>query len=143
MYKDVGKELKRCAEIIVVLLTVPSILVGIAVLAVLADNDLMILGLIAAAVVIGIGYFFARLLAMGLYAFGELVDRVCAMEERSREKKPDNEKTKTDEKTKPSEESIPVVERKNGTWQCLYCDHKNPSKLKYCEKCGFEAHFSE
>ncbi|MBO5129250.1 MAG: hypothetical protein J6B95_02755 [Oscillospiraceae bacterium] len=82
MFKNVGKELKNWARIIVILMTVPSVLVSILLIVIFAEQDLTFLGIVFGVIVIALGYFFARLSAIMLYAYGELVDRTESIDDR-------------------------------------------------------------
>ncbi|MBO4938727.1 MAG: hypothetical protein J6C98_06990 [Oscillospiraceae bacterium] len=75
MFNHVGRELKNWARVIVILLTVPAVIIGFLLLVTFAYEDMLLLGLIIGILVPGLGYFFARLAAIMLYAYGELVDR--------------------------------------------------------------------
>lgn len=84
MFKRVGKEIKTWAKILVILEMIPVVMAGvaIAILAAMYDEELLILGIIGAIVVILLGYFIVRLANIMLYAKGELVDRVMRIDEK-------------------------------------------------------------
>lgn len=84
MYKRVGKEIKTWANVLFVLELILVVMAGvaIAILAAMYDEELLILGVIGAVVVIVLGYFIVRIANIMLYAKGELVDRVAQIDEK-------------------------------------------------------------
>lgn len=75
MYDNVGRELKKWAEFIVHVQTIPSAcLGGFLFVSIAVESEKLLLGLLVGALVTTIGYLLARLSAIMLYAFGELVE---------------------------------------------------------------------
>ena len=87
-FENVGKEIKMWAKTLAVLTFIPFCIGGLAVLfgafAALgeAEGGAFLLGLIGAALIVGVGYLVARLSAIILYGFGELVDKTSDTNER-------------------------------------------------------------
>lgn len=82
MFYQVGKELKRWAKFLVVLMTLPSILLAVYLLNRFNNMGLpLVISLIICILLVGIVYFLARLACIKLYAYGELVDRVASVDQ--------------------------------------------------------------
>ena len=144
MYPDVGNELKRWARILAILLTIPSVLLGLAVFAIAAKYDYGFRGFLAALIIAALGYFFARLSWITLYAYGELVDCVSKIENNMEERKSGNQpkKVRSRKKVGTNSDGVPVAERKaDGSWECPFCGHMNQAGEDWCEECGVQAVF--
>jgi len=146
LFDDVGQELKEIAAATARRITVMYALLAIAVLAggfMLSEEmgAMMwgVLGIIAAICVFVHGYNKAHLEVIQLYAYGELVHRVTSLEAKLVGKKATTKKAKSFVSAK---EGTPLAKRsKDGSWQCAYCDHRNPAGADWCEECGVEALF--
>ena len=133
-FHDVGKEIKRWVKFLVVVQVAPYVLTGYIVFAYLEVRGGGVLGLIPAALIIALGYFFARLGRIKLYAFGEIVDRVCSIEEHIRT---DKHCVKTTDKvTSAALSADDIKHHQNMPWRCLFCEYENPPEAAYCKKCG-------
>lgn len=147
MYPDVGKEIKRWAKFLVVLMTLPAVLLGIVVFAIMATQDSGLwtfLGLLAGLAVGTLGYFFARLSYIILYAYGELTDCVSSIANNVGVKKGGNPVRKVQGRKREefNKDGTPVVERKSdGSWECLFCGHMNCAGADWCEECGIQPEF--
>lgn len=147
MYKNVGKELKGWAKFLVILLTIPYVIIGVISIAYFSSEDQGGLGVLVAIMIVIVGYFLARMGAILLYAFGEIVDRVSSIENRvcgnvethSTKKK---EAKQNNIKSVEKNVELPAVERNSdGTWKCVFCGHNNLSGAAWCEECGIQANF--
>lgn len=79
MDKDIGKKIKKLTEDIVFLLTIPSVILGIAVMVLLSDTNFP-LGIVVGIIIMVIGYFIAWLAKILLYGYGELIDKTSSIE---------------------------------------------------------------
>ena len=80
MYKNVGKELKTWADILLWIIVLLSMIIAIVILFICVQSDMVILGLIAGAAYFLVSYLIARLSCIALYAFGELVHRTTEID---------------------------------------------------------------
>lgn len=151
IYGDVGSEIKSIAEgiarrgaICAVLL---GVVIGIASLALIEFNAwLTILDIVLGVILAVTGIQQARIKAITLYAYGEMVQRIVSLEEKAQEtrKKPVDKKKKEPANRKSPEnaqEEAEIPEPKmlaKAPWTCPFCEHKNPAGTGYCEKCGCE-----
>ena len=154
MFKNVGKELKELAESRVVIKTALSIPVALVMLIIgfaINKNERGDAGwVVCVALILGVLYVFgsyqkARLEAIRLYAFGQLVHKVEAIEKEVRGDVPVNVENKQDEQP-PIPENIPQPEMKapnyqqlqttTEPWYCRHCDTQNPGSKVTCKKCG-------
>ena len=158
MFEDVGKEIKVIAAATAKWITACHILLGvgvfvggIAVSVTMGNGWAWFVGLLLGAGIGLFGYFKARRETIVLYAYGELVDKTNSIERTvSRKNGGKIESAPKPVKVKPNKSSdkdahaeTPKVQRqKDGTWVCVYCDHRNSADAKWCEECGFEAEFS-
>lgn len=79
MDKDIGKKIKKLTEDIVFLLTIPSVILGIAAMVLLSDTNFP-LGIVVGIIIMVIGYFIAWLAKILLYGYGELIDKTSSIE---------------------------------------------------------------
>ena len=149
MYPDVGKEIKKVAKTAVVLMTIPAVLLAIAVFAICAttnDGLYVLLGLAAGAGIISVGYFSAKMAMMLLYGYGELIDEVKEIRQTVNPRKNSRKKTDRKPSMNPNDEPAPANEpsvsrNEDGSWTCLFCDHINAPNAKSCTQCHTVAHF--
>lgn len=83
IYPEVGKKIKALAKVLLVLMMIPSVLLGIGIIVLFAQSkseQLTVVGFIIGIGVIALGYFFAWLSNILLYAYGELVDKTVSIE---------------------------------------------------------------
>ena len=139
MFSEVGKELKTWAKIVTIVLTIPAVILAIAVYVVLTMMfDMGHIGFLIGAFLVFLGYFFARLVCIGLYAFGELVDKVTSMEAYV------CGKSKGNKKGRQSDEEIvnPTVKRNgDASWDCPFCEYHNKASAQWCEGCHIKVDF--
>ena len=86
MFKRVGKEIRIWAKVLVILEMIPIVLAAIVcALYCITEgpSDIgVVLGIALGILIIVVGYFLARLSAIMLYSWGELVERVVCIDER-------------------------------------------------------------
>ena len=86
MFKRVGKEIRTWAKVLVILEMIPIVLAGIAcALYFIMDgygDEFVVIGILCGILIIVVGYFLARLSAIILYSWGELVERTVCIDER-------------------------------------------------------------
>lgn len=84
MFKRVGKEIRVWAKVLVILQMIPIVIAGIvcAVAGFMYDTSFGVIGIIAGILVIVLGYLLARLSAIMLYSWGEVVERVACIDEK-------------------------------------------------------------
>lgn len=126
MFREVGKELKGLAKSIVIRNTILYVIMGIAIVGFssLIPEGIGI-GVLIAVLVIIIGYLSARMKAIELFAYGELVDCVSMM------KKQFCDEVK-------SANPVPVVKVDPAKqWLCS-CGHANALARSHCSRCGLE-----
>ena len=86
MFKRVGKEIRTWAKVLVILEMIPIVLAGIAcALYFIMDgygDEFVVIGILCGILIIVVGYFLARLSAIMLYSWGELVERTVCIDER-------------------------------------------------------------
>ncbi len=142
MYPEVGKKIKTLAKTVVILMTIPAVLLGIAVFVLLAQiEDMGIVGFFVGIGVIALGYFSAWLEEIKLYAYGELVDKTASIESHLTGRKPSGEKPVKAVLVK--EKSVDPVVPKNpdGSWDCPFCDTRNASDTVCCKQCHIKVTF--
>ena len=84
MFKNVGRELKNWAKFLVIVFTIPWGIVALSFLFMgIAEEEwaLVLLAVLLGPIIVVIGYFFARLTGIMLYAFGELVENTKIMKD--------------------------------------------------------------
>lgn len=84
MFKNVGRELKNWAKFLVIIFTIPWGIVALSFLFMgIAEEEwaLVLLAVLLGPIIVVIGYFFARLTGIMLYAFGELVENTKIMKD--------------------------------------------------------------
>lgn len=157
MFHDVGKELKRLAKTYVILRTIPCVLLGIVVIILFTLNgdEHAPAGFAVAAVIVAVGYGLARLAAIQLYAYGELVDRVTSIEQhivggKNETFTPPTEKVVVggskidDTKSSADKDVVEGVTMRDSSydqvnraekWECKQCHHLNPKYVTSCENC--------
>ena len=150
LFDNVGRELKIIAETIarwiIAGFVIVALLITIAGIATSVELDSGWYAFISIAISIFLvvyGCIKARLQVIKLYAYGDLVEKVTSIDSKVRNKTK-NIAVPVPVKDKSEEDShdAPKVERnQDGTWVCLYCDHKNHADAKWCVKCGFRAEF--
>lgn len=152
LFENVGKELKEIAQFNYKWAKAPYILGGIALTAagigVASTNSEMgwcaLVGIVIAIFLFLYGSIKARQQVILLYAYGELVEKVTSLDEKIAPKGGGKKTKKKKDEDNGGQEAIDIpCTRKNsdGTWQCIFCDHKNPAGADWCEECGMEASF--
>lgn len=151
LFDDVGQELKLIAEAKARMIMIAYALLGIVFLcagiAAFAEDSPWIgfAGVVAAGLSCVYGYHKAHVEVILLYAYGELVHRVTSLEENLlgknsiSKRKTKRVKVAIEGEDQESASTPPVAKKsKNGTWNCPFCDHKNPAGADWCESCGFQ-----
>lgn len=136
MFNNVGREIKGWARLLLILLTIPWIIAGLGVVAMIAemDEDLIILGLILGVVVAGFGYLLARFSAMFIYAYGQLVETVDSMNETLRSmRSSDSAAPSCQPHAGPA--TPPPVPASN-VWFCGTCGERNEGGTLLCKRCN-------
>jgi hypothetical protein len=86
MFKRVGKEIRTWAKVLVILEMIPIVLAGILCALYFIEEgpgeEFIVIGILCGILIIVLGYFLARLSAIILYSWGELVERVVCIDER-------------------------------------------------------------
>lgn len=150
LFDNVGKEIKEIAEVIARRIMIRYFLIALIVaiggIAGGVEGDwpiVAIMSVIIAIIIAVYGYNKSCLEVMLLYAQGELVDRIISIDNKLG-KKGKNGHIPVPVKEKPdvNGKGIPQTNReKDGSWTCLFCDHKNPAGADWCEECGVQAEF--
>lgn len=139
MFKDVGKELKNWARVVVLLHTFPYAVIGVILWIILSQEDLAILGFAVGAVIVAYGYILSRFKGIELYAYGELVDCVSIMKNHfCGENNSEMLKTAQDLHTNSEAarmEKDAKIHKPEGAWTCMICGHTNGANVKWCESC--------
>ncbi len=134
-YLQVGKEIKGWAKVLAWLTFIPFILMGIVclVLGLFGDGGFggFLLFIIVGAVVVIIGYVMARLSSMMLYATGELVDQVMAINARVMKIEEDLTLFSGNTNGQPQQFN-------DGSWICT-CGRRNAPYISTCA-CGKSKH---
>lgn len=148
LFDNVGKDLKKIAEIIAQIIMILHVLIGLVLIIVacvlFADEATIALGIACLLVGAGIvvwGYILSRLLVIVLYAYGELVEKVTSIEEKLVGKKVPGKPDTKIFKVKKLEETPKTKKESDGSWQCIFCEHTNPAGADWCEDCGVQANF--
>lgn len=145
LFDNVGKDLKKLAEGMAALILIVFCIIGLLVMiggGILAyEYDIpVIIAIILGAIFFGIGYIVSKLSAIRLYAFGELVERVCSLEEKvvgtSKETNKKNGKNNADATI--TEKRTKKASLAHVAWVCPFCDHMNPPGAPSCQECGAE-----
>ena len=136
MFNNVGREIKGWAKLLLVLLTIPWIVAGFGVVAMMLemDEDLMILGLILGLTVAGFGYVLARFSAMFIYAYGQLVETVDAMNETLRSMRPSDSAASSYQPH--AEPQTPISIPETNVWFCGTCGERNEGGTLLCKRCN-------
>lgn len=143
IYDDVGGEIKAIAETIVIMDSIPWALVGVAsvIIPIVMELDggaaflIAMVGIVAAV----FGVMRARMKAIELYAYGELVARTVSLEEKvTGEKKGKAKKAVEQSKNQQMHEKTSGRSTPRSEWVCQFCEHKNKMESTYCEACGCE-----
>ena len=82
MFENVSEKIKSVAYATAILGILTSVIGG---LFLLSDDDTMLIGLIVA----GLGSLFSWIIAIFIYGFGELLEKVCVIEENTRNNRND------------------------------------------------------
>lgn len=149
LFHNVGESLKELAENIANYikftygLVAVAVLIGGIALSALSENAFgAILGIIVAIIIFAVGYNKARLQVITLYAYGELVDRVMAIEGNMSGTNRSSGKGKKKVVPVAPKTDLPITEKgSDGSWTCVFCDHVNRPGADWCEECGTEARF--
>lgn len=147
LFENVGRDLKTLSNGIYMYTMVGY---GLAAFAVCAGscallNEYTTIGILGLLVGIGIaviGHFKAKLSVIKLYAYGELVDRVIAIDGYMSGTGKSEGKGKRKVTPVSVKVDTPATKRdSDGSWTCVFCDHKNRAGADWCENCGVEAVF--
>ena len=151
LYENIGGKLKGLAKAMFIVETVAAIAGGIALIAI--DEDLMLYGLL----VLLVGPFVAYLGSWFLYAFGELVEKMCRNESntrviikflkenqmQTREKPAEPKEVAPQSAYTPNidaaigyEEANAYVPSGKNTIVCPQCNIEQPISRKICWNCG-------
>ena len=150
LFSNVGKEIKEIAEEvarrIMIRYFLIAVIVALAGIAIGAEGDyplVIIISIVIAAIVAVYGYNKSRFEVMLLYAQGELADRIISIDNKlSKKGKTTSVSVPIREKLELNESGALKVKReKDGSWVCLFCDHKNPAGADWCEECGCQVQF--
>ena len=147
MFKDAGKELKLYAQtfgrLIIAIVALFSILIAVCGFTLLSEELSFGWWLVVVAIITFIiGYFIARLSVIRLYAFGEIAQRILAIDIRQGGLPNRGPIPESIEQPEPLKSDAPITMRnEDGSWNCVFCDHKNPKDAKKCQSCGVLAEF--
>ena len=150
LYGNIGGKLKGLAKAMFIVETLAAIIGGIALIAI--DEDLMLYGLL----VLLVGPFVAYLGSWFLYAFGELVEKMCRNESNTKsilkflkENQKKEEKPAEPQAAAPQNAYAPKIEAAIGyeeanayvpsgknTIVCPQCNIEQPISRKICWNCG-------
>lgn len=148
LFDNVGKEIKEIAEVIARRIMIRyffiALIVAIAGIAIASGEGYPLIGIISVviAIIIGVcGYDKSRWEVMEFYALGEIADRIISIDKKMKGKKP--VPIPIDEKPDDVVENwtLKIKRKKDGSWECPFCDHKNPAGADWCEECGVQAEF--
>lgn len=136
MYSEVGKKIKVLAKVIVIIMTIPSVLLGIGIFVWLAQfEELAAVGFFIGIGVIALGYFFAWLSRILLYAYGELVDKTVSIESYLAGRKPVMEKPVKTVPVKEKDVNLVVPRNPDGSWDCPFRNTRNAPDAVCCKQC--------
>lgn len=147
MYENIGKKLKGLAIAVFIIMLILSIVGGAIII--IVDDDLVAVGIVVMLVM----PLVAWISSWFLYGFGELVDKVCDIEERNRRQEQDavqqQKLTLAAElaKLKQTVHKMPVKQDQQAVSQpqnqsfaavriCLSCGNKCGSGERFCSSCG-------
>ena len=133
MFNEVGKEIKRMAEKHVISAVIPFVIIAIAVFALLASKGYALVGLIAAIIIILIKYLNARKKVILLYGYGELIDRVCSIDDHLSGSTPSLISTVNPQLSTKDPANTTHISSGSG-WTCS-CGRKNANYVSTCS-CG-------
>lgn len=138
MYKNVGKEIKRWASVFVVLMAIPSVLLGILAMALGKEW-----GILVGIVIIAVGIVLARFFGMFMYGFGEITENVMELK-RMRQQANNGKHSPEGGEPAPVSDAVEsdsegvVKSFSNGTWVCPNCYHANAKGTTVCKFCHSE-----
>lgn len=159
MFKNVGNKIRIWAKVLVVLQMIPIAIGAVATAGSLIsiNEDFTVLGILAAIVILLLGYLIASLSAMFLYSWGEMVVRVTSIDEKLDRLQPPMppmpeqfyapaayqpapvqpvapvSPIEVSFEPQPEEAySAPVTQG----WYCPVCGKQNPAIGKWCKNCG-------
>lgn len=136
MYPEVGKKIKTLAKVAVIILTIPSALLGIGIFAWFAQSEGMAaVGFFIGIGVIALGYFSAWLNGILLYAYGELVDKISSIESYLTGRKPVMGKTVKTAPVNGKNVNLVVPRNPDGSWDCPFCNTRNAPDAVCCQQC--------
>ena len=126
--------------------TLIALIVALAGIAIGAEEGyplVIIIGIVIAIIIAVYGYNKSHLDVMLLYAQGELADRIISIDSKlSKKGKTTPVAVPIKEKPELNENgTLKVKKEKDGSWICLFCDHRNPAGADWCEECGCQAQF--
>ena len=142
LFDNVGKNLKQLATVlagiikgIFYVLGFIHVVLGIVCLASGFEDGVLFAWALGAMVVAAIwfvvGHYLSRLIVMGLYGYGEIVERIVSIEQ----------KVAGDVKSpapKPTPNPKPNVKPATTPWVCPFCDQLNSAGTIQCKKCNAE-----
>lgn len=149
MFKNVGREIRTWAKVFLVLQMIPIVVGAVAAAWYLIDlnQEYMVLGILAAVVIVLVGYLLARFSTILLYSWGELIVRVTSIDEKlSAGNAPVAPPTYMPPAYVHTPAPMPLAQRKEEKaapekpaeepWICPSCGTKNLPFGRWCEHCG-------
>ncbi len=164
MFKNVGREIRIWAKVLVILQMIPVAIGAIAVAFAMIsqDPDLTVPAILVGIIILVVGFFIARLGGLLLYSWGEMVVRVSAIDDKLNRMNPPMpympdpyapapystpappptyppiKPTIAEQKAEQQGCSTPVqpIPREPEEWYCAVCGKKNAPEGRWCENCG-------
>ena len=135
MYNNVGREIKGWATGLLILMIILCVIsgIGIFVMIVAMDEDLILLAFFLAALQIGLGYVLARFSAMFMYAYGQLVESVDAIKDTLNVMRASGS---NQSKHIPAAPQTPPPAPASNVWFCGTCGERNEGNTLLCKRCN-------
>lgn len=162
MFKNVGREIRIWAKVLVVLQMIPVTIgaVAVALAMISRSSKLLVPAILLGIIIMVVGFFIARLGGLLLYSWGEMVVRVSDIDDKLARMNPPMpyapdpyapygaptpppayvpvKPTIAEQKAERQGCSTPPqpMPREPEEWYCAVCGTKNAPEGRWCENCG-------